>query len=113
MRIRRGVIYLASLDPTVGREIAKTRPVVVVSNDVGNEYSPTVTVVPVTKGNLERIYPFVVKLANGEGNLEADSKAKADQIRTIDKSRLVKLIGDLAPRIMVEIEQAIRRHLDL
>ena len=92
---------------------AKTRPVVVVSNDVGNEYAPTVTVVPVTKGNLERIYPFEVKLSKGEGNLDADSKAKADQIRTIDKSCLIKLIGDPAPRIMVEIEQAIRHHFDL
>ncbi|MCE5242943.1 MAG: type II toxin-antitoxin system PemK/MazF family toxin [Desulfobacteraceae bacterium] len=113
MRIKRGVIYLASLDPTVGREIAKIRPVVVVSNDIGNEYAPTVTVIPVTKGNLDRIYPFEVKLSKGAGNLDADSKAKADQIRTIDKSRLVKHIGDLAPRMMVEIEQAIRRHLDL
>ena len=108
MRIRRGVIYLASLDPTVGREISKTPPVVVVSNDVGNEYAPTVTVIPVTKGNLDRIYPFEVKLSKGEGNLDADSKAEADQIRTIGKSRLVKHIGDLAPGIMVEIEQAIR-----
>ena len=113
MRIRRGVIYLASLAPTAGREIAKTRPVVVVSNDVGNEYAPTVTVVPVTKGNPERIYPFEVRLSKGEGNLDVDSKAKADQIRTIDKSRLVKHIGNLAPRIMEEIEQAIRHHLDL
>ena len=113
MRIRRGVIYLASLDPTVGREISKTRPVVVVSNDVGNEYAPTVTVVPVTTGNLDRIYPFEVKLSKGEGNLAVNSKAKADQIQTIDKSRLVKLIGDLTPRVMVEIEQAIRHHLDL
>jgi mRNA interferase MazF len=107
------VIYLASLDPTVGREISKTRPVVVVSNDIGNEFAPTVTVIPVTTGNLEKIYPFEVKLLKGEGNLDEKSKAKADQIRTIDKSRLVKRIGDLAPRIMVEIEQAIRHHLGL
>jgi len=113
VRIRRGVIYLASLDPTVGREISKTRPVVVVSNDVGNEYAPTVTVVPVTTGNLNRIYPFEVKLLQGEGNLAVNSKAKADQIRTIDKTRLVKFIGDLTPRAMAEIEQAMRHHLDL
>ncbi|MGC8495421.1 MAG: type II toxin-antitoxin system PemK/MazF family toxin [Syntrophobacteraceae bacterium] len=113
MLIRRGVLYLASLDPTVGREISKTRPVVVVSNDVGNEYAPTVTVVPVTTGNLDRIYPFEVKLLKGEGNLAVDSKAKADQIRTIDKSRLVKFIGDLTPRTMAQIEQAMRHHLDL
>lgn len=113
MRIRRGVICLASLAPTAGREIAGTHPVVVVSNDTGNEYAPTVTVIPVTKGNMDRIYPFEVKLSKGEGNLDADSRAKADQIRTIDKSRLLEHIGDLAPGKMVEIEQAIRRHLDL
>ncbi len=113
MRIRRGVIYLASLDATAGREISKTRPVVVVSNDVGNEYAPTVTVVPVTTGNPDRIYPFEVKLLKGEGNLAVNSKAKADQIRTIDKTRLVKFIGDLTPRVMAEIEQAMRHHLDL
>lgn len=113
MRIKRGVIYLASFAPTAGRETAGTRPVVVVSNDVGNEYAPTVTVIPVTKGNLVRIYRFEVKLSKGEGNLDADSKAKADQIRTIDRSRLVEHIGDLAPETIVEIEQTIRRHLDL
>ena len=66
-----------------------------------------------TKGNLERLYPFEAKLSKGEGNLDVDSKAKADQIRTIDKSRLVKHIGDLPPRVMAEIEQAIRLHLAL
>ena len=101
------------LDPTVGCEISKTRPVVVVSNDVGNEYAPTVTVVPVTTENLDRIYPFEVKFLKGEGNLAVNSKAKADQIRTIDKTRLVKFIGDLTPRAMAEIEQAMRQHLDL
>ena len=57
MRIRRGVMYLASLDPTVGREIAKTRPVVVVSNDLGNEYAPTVTVVPGDEGKPGKVIP--------------------------------------------------------
>lgn len=113
MRIRRGVIYLASLDPTVGCEISKTRPVVVVSNDVGNEYAPTVTVIPVTTGNVDKIYPFEVKLLKGEGNLAVSSRAKADQIRTIDKTRLVQFVGDITPRAMAEIEQAMRHHLDL
>jgi mRNA interferase MazF len=62
---------------------------------------------------MSRIYPFEVKLSKGEGNLEADAKVKADQIRTIDKSRLAKHIGDVSPGVMVEIEQAIRHHLDL
>lgn len=57
MNIKRGDIYLANLDPVVGREISKTRPVVVISNDKNNEFSGTVTVLPITSKNLEKIYP--------------------------------------------------------
>ena len=90
MNIRRGEIYVAVLDPVVGREISKTRPVIVVSNDKNNQFSGTVTVLPITSKNLKRIYPFEVFLSKGTGNLPKNSKAKADQIRTLDKARLVK-----------------------
>ena len=62
MNIKRGEIYLAALDPVVGKEIAKTRPVVVISNNKNNEFSATVTVLPLSSRNLERIYPFEVFL---------------------------------------------------
>ena len=62
MIIKRGFIYLAALDPVVGNEIAKTRPVAVISNDKNNEFSGTVTVVPITSKNLRKIYPFEVYL---------------------------------------------------
>jgi mRNA interferase MazF len=58
MIIKRGYIYLAALDPVVGNEIAKTRPVAVISNDKNNEFSGTVTVLPLTSKNLRKIYPF-------------------------------------------------------
>ena len=61
MNIKRGDIFLATLDPVVGREIAKTRPVVVVSNNVNNKYSGTVTVLPITSQNLNKVYPFELR----------------------------------------------------
>ena len=113
MTIKRGFIYLAALDPVVGKEIAKTRPVVVISNDKNNEFSGTVTVLPLTSKNLRKIYPFEVYLRKGTGNLPKNSKVKADQIRTLDKSRLVKLIGGLGKKELEAIEKAIKIHLEL
>ena len=111
MTIRRGEVHIAAIDPVVGKEISKTRPVVVVSNDMNNRYSGTVTVLPVTSGNLDKIYPFEVFLPKGSGNLPKDSKVKADQIRTLDKARLVKRIGKLGDDEIAEIEKAVRLHL--
>ncbi|HYA43356.1 MAG TPA: type II toxin-antitoxin system PemK/MazF family toxin [Syntrophobacteraceae bacterium] len=113
MTIRRAEVYLAGLDPVIGREIEKTRPVVVVSNDLNNEFSGTVTVLPITSGGLEKIYPFEVLLPKGTANLPKDSKVKANQIRTLDRSRLVKFIGELPKDIMAGIDKAMMLHLGL
>ncbi len=113
MNIKRGEIYLTVLDPVVGREISKTRPVVVVSNDKNNEFSATVTILPLTSRNLQKIYPFEVFLPKGAGNLPKDSKVKADQIRTLDKSRLLTLIGKLEREEIIQIEKAMKIHLEL
>jgi len=113
MSIKRGEIYLASLDPVVGKEISKTRPVVVISNDKNNEFSATVTILPLTSRNLVKIYPFEVFLPQGVGNLPKDSKVKADQIRTLDKSRLLTLIGKLEREEVTRIEKAVKIHLEL
>lgn len=113
MNIRRGQCYLAVLDPAVGHEISKARPVVVVSNDKNNEFSGTVTILPVTSKNLQRIYPFEVFLSKGEANLPKDSKVKADQIRTLDKKRIVKYIGTLNGDHMEMVDRAVKIHLSL
>jgi mRNA interferase MazF len=113
MIIKRGFIYLAALDPVVGNEIAKTRPVAVISNDKNNEFSGTVTVLPITSKNLRKIYPFEVYLGKGTANLPKHSKIKTDQIRTLDKSRLVKLIGELGTAEISAIEKALKIHLEL
>jgi len=113
MNIKRGEFYLAALDPVIGKEISKTRPVLVVSNDKNNEFSSTMTILPITSKNIQRIYPFEVLLTRGTGNLPKDSKVKADQIRTLDKSRIVKFIGTLENKEMNRIDKAIKIHLAL
>ncbi|MBL0715229.1 MAG: type II toxin-antitoxin system PemK/MazF family toxin [Desulfosarcina sp.] len=113
MIIKKGGIYLAALDPAIGHEISKTRPVLVVSNDKNNAFSGTVTVLPITSKSLEKIYPFEVRIEKGKGNLPKASKIKADQIRTIDQKRLIKTIGALSDDDMVLVEKAVKIHLDL
>lgn len=113
MIIRRGEIFLASPDPTVGREISKTRPVVVVSNNKNNRYSGTVTILPITSRAVQKTYPFEVYLDAGKGGLPKKSKIKADQIRTLDKRRLIKSIGVLPEDDMLCVHKAIQIHLDL
>ena len=113
MNIKRGDIYLASLDPVKGKEISKTRPVVIISNDKNNEFSATVTILPLTSRNLGKIYPFEVFLPQGAGNLHQDSKVKADQIRTLDNSRLINPFGKLEKATVSQIERAIKIHLDI
>ena len=112
MNIKRGKIYLADLDPSMGAKIKKTRHVVVVSNDINNKYNLTVTILPITS-NVTRVYPFEVFLAKGTANLPRDSKVKADQIRTIDRKRLIKEIGELSIDYMSEIKNAIKIHLEI
>ncbi len=113
MNIKRGEIYLAALDPVLGKEISKTRPVVIVSNNKNNLLSGTVTILPISSQNIDKIYPFELFLPTGSGNLPKDSKVKTDQIRTIDKMRIVKLIGELKQNQIEEVERAIKIHLDL
>jgi mRNA interferase MazF len=111
--IRRGDIWFARLDPTVGGEIRKRRPVVIVSNDAGNRASGLVTVVPLTS-NIERIYPFEVLLKTAATGLGRDSKACAQQIRTLSKIRLdEKRTGTVSPDEMRALDSALRLHLAL
>ena len=76
-------------------------------------FSGTVTVLPITSKNVQKGYPFEAFLRKGEGNLPKNSKAKADQVRTLDKDRIIKVIGLLKENRMQEIESALKIHLDL
>lgn len=109
--IKRGQVYWVALDPTVGSKIKKTRPAVVVSNDVGNAHSPLVTVLPITS-KADRIFPFEVEIPRGQGGLKEGGKIKANRIRTIDKKRLQGAsLGRMPPTVMQSINEAIKIHL--
>lgn len=110
--MKKGDIFWADLNPAVGSETSKTRPVLIVSNNINNQYAATVTILPITS-NTEKIYPFEIYLPRGEGNLTNDSKVKANQIRTIDKQRLKSKIGEVGNLKLSEIEEAILIHLDI
>jgi len=111
--MRRGEIYYADLSPTVGSEINKRRPVLIVSNDANNRAANTVTVLPITS-NVSRVYPFEIPLSPKESGLPKPSKAQAQQIRTISKERLRgEALGRLSATLMRKAGDAICLHLDL
>ena len=110
MIFQRGDVVQVSLEPVVGSEIGKTRPSVVVQNDLANRSSPTLTIVPISSST-ERAFPFQVRIPAGEGGLTRDSKALCEQIRTVARERLVRRIGQLPPERMKQIREALDRHL--
>lgn len=112
--MRRGDVYEARLSPTEGSEQAGTRPVIIVSRDAINRYSPVIVVVPLTKAtNVRRDYPSNVRLTRGEGGLTVDSVALGGQVRAIAKSRLLRYRGHLSAETMRQVNGALRITLDL
>lgn len=109
---KRGEVYWVKLDPAVGSEISKTRPAVIISNDIGNRYSDRVIVAPLTSKGLDKVYPFEVKVMPEDGVSDM-SKALLDQIRTLDKSRLGKQKGKLSLDKMEEVDAALRLSLNI
>lgn len=106
--IQRGDLFSACLDPVVGSEQGGIRPVLIVQNDIGNKYSPTVIVLAVTgQINKSRLPTHVAIDAENTG-LQRDSVVLAEQIRTLDKRRLREKIGSLRPEVMERVSQAIR-----
>ena len=110
---RRGEIFWVDLDPTVGSEIAKTRPCLIVSNDIGNQFSARVIVAPLTSRGIDRVYPFEVLVPVGEGGVTETSKIALDQVRSVDKRRLGRRIGILPDDLMRAVNRAIRLSLDV
>ena len=111
--VKRGDIWLVNLDPTIGHEIKKSRPAVIIQNDLGNKYSPITIIAPVTSQNIEKIYPIEVLLNKKNSGLEKDSKILLNQIRAIDKRRLVKKIGKVDNEIIDKVNDAIKISLGL
>ena len=105
--IKRGEVYYADLNPVVGSEQGGIRPVVVLQNDVGNKYSPTI-IAAATTSKLEKAkLPTHIELPKGTTVLPKNSLVLLEQIRTIDKSRIKEKIGELPPNVMSQIEQAL------
>ena len=98
---QRGEIWVINLDPTMGSELKKTRPCIVISTSKHNEYAGTITIIPITSGEVK--YPsFQIALDQNAG-LDHSSHLELPQIRVADKQRLVKKLGDLPPAIFKEI----------
>ncbi len=113
LTIKRGEIYLADLSPVVGSEQGGQRPVLIVQNDIGNKYSPTVIIVAITAQITKSKLPTHVEIpAKGHG-LTKDSVILAEQVRTIDKKRLIQLIGVLDSRIMKKVDRSLTISLGL
>lgn len=111
--MKRGEIYYANLSPTVGSEIDKRRPVLVVSNDANNRAANTVTILPITS-NVTRVYPFEVFLNPEDSGLSKPSKVQAQQVRTISKQRITSdAVGSLSEEIMQLVNAALKLHLDV
>lgn len=115
--MRRGEIRLVDLDPVRGSEVSKTRPAVIVSDDGANITATrlgrgVVTVVPVTS-NVERIYPFQVLLAAAATGLQRDSKAQAEQVRSVAVERIGTRVAVVPASLMTQVDEALRLHLAL
>lgn len=115
--MRRGEIRVVDLGAVVGSEAAKRRPAVIVSNDGANATAArlgrgVLTVVPVTS-NTDRIYPFQVLLEARATGLKLDSKAQAEQVRSIAVERIGAKLGAVPPEVMGDLDEALRLHLAL
>ena len=104
--IKRGELYYADLSPVVGSEQGGIRPVLVVQNDVGNKYSPTVIAAAVTSKIDKARLPTHIELSACEFGLAKDSVVLLEQIRTLDKRRLKDRIGQLSPKTMQRVNRA-------
>lgn len=111
--IKRGDIFYADLSPVVGSEQGGIRPVIIIQNDVGNRYSPTVIVAAITSQINKAKLPTHVEISSEEYGLNKDSVVLLEQVRTLDKRRLKERIGHMTDEDMVKVDIALRISLDL
>ena len=110
----RGMVVEVSLDPVVGHEQGRSRPCVVVQNDVGNRYSSTTIIVPLTDAaHIAAPSPIYVLVKRGDGGATKDSYILCDQIRTVDQRRFKSVYGSLSPETMAKVDAALLISLSL
>lgn len=113
MIIKKGDIFLANLEPIKGSEQGGIRPVLIIQNDISNKYSPVTIISAITSKIYEKEFPTNVFLSKEDSNLDKDSTVLLNQIRTLDKSRLIRKIGSLSLEIMKKVDMAIKVSLAL
>lgn len=104
---------MVNFDPTTGAEIQKTRPALIIQNDIWNRYSPITIVAALTTAVEGKVYPTEVLLKVSEGGLDRDSLVLLNQVRSIDTERLLKKLGKLTERRMKEVDVALALSLGL
>lgn len=109
----RGEVYLVHFDSTLGAEIQKTRPALIIQNNIGNRYSPVTIVAAITSWKGESLYPTEVSLEASESGLYVVSLVLLNQIRTIDKQRLIRKVGVLNIKAMERVDKALQISLGL
>ena len=112
-QVARGEVHLVKFGPTVGAEIQKTRPAIVVQNDTANRYSPVTIVAAITSKFDEKLYPTEVLIKAGEAGFKHDSVIVLDQIRTVDKVRIVKKLGKVSSFTLRRVDMALKMSLEL
>ncbi len=110
---KRGEIWFVSFDPSLGAEIQKTRPALILQNDTANRYSPITIVAAITSQFDEELYPTEVLIRAAEGGLQSNSVVLLNQIRSIDKQRLVRRLGTVTRATMARVDCAIQISLGL
>jgi len=104
---------LVNFDPSIGAEIKKTRPALILQNDIANRFSPTVIVAAATSRFEEPFYPTEILIKKYEGGLSQDSVILLNQIKTIDKTRLIKHLGKIKSETMERVDKALEISLGL
>lgn len=112
-KFRRGQVYYADLDPVIGSEQGGMRPVVILQNDTGNHYSPTVICAPITSRRKRAHLPTHVALGNKSNAIQPHSVILLEQLRTLDKQRLVEYVGLLDTNTMACVNSALAVSLSL
>lgn len=108
MRVKRGEIYYADLSPVVGSEQGGVRPVLVIQNDMGNRYSPTVIAAAITSQKDKAALPTHIPLDHKSCGLHKDSTVLLEQVRTIDKKRLRERMGSVDPEVMNQVDRGLQ-----